>query len=164
VNDTGQTSATEAVGEPNAAGLQQIVMDVWTTLLGLPAEPADPASIELGGRPLLCGSIEVMGQWRGSITVTATTGMATGIAATMFDKRAADVTEDDRRDAVGELTNVMGGNFKAMLAPLESALSLPRVSPGAAPAPTRAERPLGEVALHTDGQALLVRFVAAAPA
>jgi CheY-specific phosphatase CheX len=147
--------------EPDAQGLRQIVTDIWATLLGLPATPVDPATLELAGRPLVSGQIEVQGQWRGRITVTATAGLATGIAATMFDRPAAEITEEDRRDAIGELTNVTGGNFKALLAPLESHLSLPRVASGPPRAVSAEERILGEVALVCEGQSLLAAFIAA---
>ena len=144
-------------------GLRQLVTDIWSALVGLPVALAAPDALALAGRPLVSGRIEVHGQWRGSITVTATAGLATGIAAAMFDKRPADIVEDDRCDAIGELTNVTGGNFKALLAPLESRLSLPRVTSGAPAAPGPGERTLGEVGLTSDGQALLVRFIAGAP-
>jgi CheY-specific phosphatase CheX len=148
--------------EPGAESLRHLVVDIWTLLVGLPVELAERETLALVGRPLVVGRIEVLGQWRGHIGVLATAGLATGIAAAMFDKRPADVTEDDRCDAIGELTNVTGGNFKALLAPLESELSLPRVSSGAAPALMAGERVLGEVALSCEGQALIVTFVAGA--
>jgi hypothetical protein len=149
--------------EPDADGLRQIVTDIWTALVGLPFTLAEPRALGLTGRPLVSGSIEVDGQWRGHISITATAGLATGIATAMFDKRALEISEDDRRDAIGELTNVTGGNFKALLAPLESRLSLPQVASGAPRPAAPGERTLGEVALTCDGQALLVTFVAAAP-
>jgi chemotaxis protein CheX len=151
----------EAGHEVEVTGLRQIVVDIWNTLVGLPATQVEVAALELAGRPLLCGHIEVLGQWRGRITITATAGVATGIASAMFDKAAAEVTEEDRRDAIGELTNVTGGNFKALLSPLESRLSLPSVAPGPPLPVTEGEHVLGEVALLCDGQALLVAFVAA---
>ena len=149
--------------EPGAESLRHLVVDIWTALVGLPMVLAERETLALVGRPLVSGRIEVLGQWRGHIGVMATAGLATGIASAMFDKRAVDVSEDDRCDAIGELTNVTGGNFKALLAPLESQLTLPRVTSGAPPALAPGERLLGEVALGCEGQALIVTFVAGAP-
>ena len=151
------------VGDPEPDVLGLIVKNIWGALLALPATAAAPAEMELAGRPLITGHIEVNGQWQGRITVTATAGLATGIAVAMFDKGASDVLEEDRRDAIGELTNVIGGNFKALLAPLESRLTLPKVGAGPPAVLGEGERLLGDVGLLSEGQSLVVRFVAGTP-
>jgi chemotaxis protein CheX len=49
------------------------------------------------------------------------------VAATMFDTQPEVVTDAEVVDALGELTNMIGGNIKSLL-PAPSQLSLPMVA------------------------------------
>jgi chemotaxis protein CheX len=76
----------------------------------------------------------------------------------MFDLEPEAVTLDETRDALGELTNMMGGNLKALL-PGPSRLSLPTVveesGPGVDPL---GNLPINQIAFECDGELLRVVF------
>jgi chemotaxis protein CheX len=111
------------------------------------------------GASELCSSVALTGQWRGRVLLDCNREMASAIAAAMFEVQAAAVSDEDRSDALGELANIVGGNFKALLAPLESEIALPRVT-RADPEPIRPdERIVAAVGLSCAGQVLRLRFV-----
>ena len=51
------------------------------------------------------------------------------LAAVFFDLEEAEVTESDVRDAIAEITNMIGGNIKGQV-PSPSFLSIPSVTVG----------------------------------
>ncbi|HVD28484.1 MAG TPA: chemotaxis protein CheX [Mycobacteriales bacterium] len=58
------------------------------------------------------------------------TRLARTAASAMFDRPAEALTDDEVADALGELTNMIGGNLKSLL-PGPSRLSMPAVTVGA---------------------------------
>ncbi|MBK6697852.1 MAG: chemotaxis protein CheX [Myxococcales bacterium] len=96
---------------------------VWTTVLGTEVEPGGAPS----QAPTMQGIVRISGSWEGEIAIECSPAFARWAAATMFD--ASDTSQDDVRDALGELANMVGGNIKALL-PGPSHLSPPRVQAG----------------------------------
>jgi chemotaxis protein CheX len=107
-----------------AADIARIVQDVWSQVLNLEAQPAEDE-----GPCELTGCIQITGAWRGAVVVSMPRQLARLAAAAMFQIEAAAVGEDECRDALGELTNMLGGHVKAMVAS-PSQLALPAVVPG----------------------------------
>jgi hypothetical protein len=108
----------------------QIVADVWQSLLGQQAAQVEHA---FGLDGTLTGSVDVRGDWTGLVTVTLPRRAADAVTRSMLGFDAADeVMDEDVRDAVGELANVIGGNVKALV-PRPARLGLPRIVSGLAP-------------------------------
>lgn len=107
-----------------ADDLAHIAADVWRDVLATdigPGEVADPGE--------LTGCIQIMGAFRGAVILIVPRSVAQGAAAAMFALEPSAVGKDEERDAIGELTNMIGGHVKSMVAS-PSQLSLPAVVPG----------------------------------
>ena len=108
------------------ATLNEIAEKVWSMVLGFHLLPVacDPARAE--ARDFMLGRVTISGTWQGSVTLGCSPGLARRAAAAMFGKEPADAEPDEIRDALGELTNMVGGNFKTLLKG-ECRLSVPNV-------------------------------------
>lgn len=107
--------------------INTLVGDIWSSVLGLSAEPA-PASIRVE-EPRLTGFVHIQGDWQGTVTVDCPIGLATTAAAAMFGMEVDELAKDEIDDALGEITNMTGGGIKSMLAG-SCSLSLPTVIEG----------------------------------
>ncbi len=97
---------------------------VWSSL-DLQVEP-DAGKFEEGAENLVAGSIQISGAWTGVIALVMENALANQIAEKMFFLEKGDAGEQEIEDAVSEMTNMIGGNLKALL-PQPSHLSLPMV-------------------------------------
>ena len=107
--------------------LCDIAVSIWESLFTVPlqrvsAEPAIPG-------PVMTGCVTIEGAWDGAVMLTCERSLAAVLAAELFEPEQS-VTEADVRDTVGEVTNMLAGNFKALLAS-PSHISLPTVAVGA---------------------------------
>ena len=110
----------------------QIVREVFSSMLALEVEPIDgEISLEPIGSAV-AGSVGVTGATDCLISMEMQEEAARAVAGAMFGLEAPDVSDDDIADAVGELTNMVGGNIKSLL-PEPSTLSLPVVAHGRIP-------------------------------
>ena len=111
--------------------LEEAVMTIWSTMLGMEAVPAhiNSADMKRLNSGLLTGCVQITGAWRGAVLVNCYVSLARKLTATMFGMSEHEVTSKDIDDALGELTNMIGGSFKAYL-PEPSTLSLPVVIEG----------------------------------
>ena len=114
------------------ADLERIIQDIFVVTLGLDCHPggrrADVPATDV--RPTVTGVVQISGDWRGALAVHLSPALADRAAATMFDLEPSRLAPADVRDAVGEIVNVAGGNFKSLLDGA-CALSLPVVTEGA---------------------------------
>ena len=111
-------------GRVTSEELAVVTQNVWSTLLSL---DVSPVALERGNLPTLTtGVIEIHGAFTGAVTLEMPYRLAQ-IATSMVLKRATNsVTQEDVDDVLGEMTNILGGNIKAML-PEPSRLSLPMI-------------------------------------
>jgi chemotaxis protein CheX len=112
-----------------AAMVTAAVETVWAATLGLEAKVESSTN---GGRPkltTLTGCIQITGAWQGAVTVECSGGLARRVASIMFGTDTAELTPDQVSDALGEMTNMIGGHIKALL-PEPSYLSMPAVTVG----------------------------------
>lgn len=117
--------------------IQGIVSTVWESVLGMQIEPEDPIaafSHHDGIAPAdhahtYAGVVQISGAWDGAVTVQCSARAARHAAQTMFGLADSDVSISDLQDALGELTNMTGGNIKALL-PETCYLGLPVVVEG----------------------------------
>lgn len=103
----------------------EIVSMVCSTTLGLDVTPGDeftPAS----GERVMVGCVQITGAWSGAVLVSCRAEFARLAAMLIF---GSNETPEEERDALGELSNMIAGNIKALL-PSPSFLSLPTISDG----------------------------------
>ena len=73
---------------------------------------------------MVTGSVQVTGKWNGVITLYLSSSLVNQITETMFSLESGEADAETKKDAIGELINMVGGNIKSML-PQPSALSTP---------------------------------------
>jgi chemotaxis protein CheX len=132
-----------------------IAHDVWSSFTGTSLRAADD-ELAAGTDDLIVGSVAVTGEWRGSVLLACPTQLARTAASAMFDVPAEELTDDEVADALGELTNMIGGNVKSLL-PGPGRLSMPEVTVGSSDVVRMPHAVLlNRVALACDGLRLTV--------
>ena len=76
---------------------------------------------------LITGSIQISGEWKGLIVLYLHPVLGDEFAKKMFSLEQGQISEDELRDAVGEIVNMVGGNLKSVL-PQPSYLGLPIIA------------------------------------
>jgi chemotaxis protein CheX len=108
--------------------IRDITGAVWTNVLQADAASPDRPEPELSGT-VVTGCVQISGAWEGAVTIQCPVDLARAAAAVMFDTDPAQTSNEEMRDALGELANMVGGNIKALL-PSPTKLSLPIVVEG----------------------------------
>ena len=111
---------------PGNSKLNEITEKVWSMMLGFRLEPMPFDVKRAESEPLVLGQVVISGAWRGAVTLGCSSALARRAAAAMFGKLPADAEAGEIRDALGELTNMVGGNFKTLLRG-DCRLSVPNV-------------------------------------
>ena len=101
-----------------------VTQEVWSTLLGLDLAPHSDLPVPPS---LITGCVQITGSWEGAVLLSVSDTFGRLATEAMFG--TDDVSADDVIDAVGELTNMVGGNIKSLL-PAPSQLSVPSVATG----------------------------------
>lgn len=109
--------------------IYQITESVWNSMLGLEMWRRKEALPEPPHVRFLTGSVQISGAWHGVFRLDCSVALARRIAAIMFGFETSETTIDDVRDALGELTNITGGNVKGFL-PTPCHMALPVVVDG----------------------------------
>jgi chemotaxis protein CheX len=110
---------------PSQEELAELVEEVWRSFLdddivvGLES-PDDPE------RTMMVAWVSITGEWTGHLQVLTTPDGAKGIASSMFQMDAAEISSEEVADAFGEIANMVGGGVKGMVG-VHTALSLPQV-------------------------------------
>ncbi|MGE3818576.1 MAG: chemotaxis protein CheX [Isosphaeraceae bacterium] len=112
------------VGEQS---LRDAVRTVWSTVLGLEIAPDAPGPAPQRG---VRGLVKITGRWQGAVTMDCPRDLARQAAALMLGVEPGETTPVQIHDAVGELTNMIGGNVKPLL-PRPCKLAPPEVVDGA---------------------------------
>jgi chemotaxis protein CheX len=106
----------------------EITRDVWGSFLSMDLEQVAADEEPLAG-PTMTGCVHLSGAWGGSVLVETSADHAQQAAEAMFAADPGSLSADEVSDALGELTNMVGGNIKGLL-PAPSSLSLPSVAGG----------------------------------
>ena len=106
--------------------INEIAQSIWETLFSFPLESADVSLPD--DVTLMTGCVQIEGAWNGAVTLQCTQELATALAGELFGPDAT-TTADEVRDTIGELTNMLAGNIKALLTE-PSRISLPAVAFG----------------------------------
>ena len=114
--------------KPNEAQVRSVVRSVWSTQLGLEIQDADDPG-ETAPSPTMTAAIHISGDYRGGIRLECSRALVRRAGSIMFNLPADQISEEDERDVVGELTNVIAGNIKALI-PGSNLISLPTIIEG----------------------------------
>jgi chemotaxis protein CheX len=109
------------------ADLAEVTERIWSSILGLELELAPPNGN--GDNRYFTGCVQITGEWEGAITIACSEHLARRATSIMFETPADEASFEEVQDAVGELTNMLGGNLKVLL-PQPSQMSLPAVIEG----------------------------------
>jgi chemotaxis protein CheX len=115
--------------EIDAGTLSALATDIWTSMLGIELQPGSGTVGELSGARTLTGCVQITGGWAGAVTIRCATAAAARFAAVMFGCDADSLSDEEVRDALGELTNMLAGSVKGMV-PDECQLGIPAVADG----------------------------------
>ncbi len=103
--------------------IQQYTQLVCSTLLGIEVQPL-PGQYEASLSDTFTGSVQISGKWNGALLLSLPSSLVNTLTETLFSLDPEKTTTEDKKDAVGELINMIGGNIKALL-PQPSKLSVP---------------------------------------
>ena len=106
------------------AKLNEITDKVWQMVLGFRLKPVATGPSRPEDQDFVLACVTISGTWQGVLTLGCSTTVARRAAATMFGILPQDAAPEEIRDALGELTNMVGGNFKTLLKD-DCRLSLP---------------------------------------
>jgi chemotaxis protein CheX len=107
--------------------LERIVKSVFNTMLDLAV-----SNSEIGQQPKssrLTSFVQMTGDWNGAVLLECSPRQACLFAGRMLAMDPPDAVDDDVRDALGELANVIGGNLKCGMS-AGVRLSMPTVLEG----------------------------------
>ena len=102
---------------------------IWATMLGIPLASAEIARQATHAHGCIEACVQLVGAWEGAVRLDCSTGLAQRAARRFLAKAPEELTIDDLRDTVGELTNMVAGSVKALL-PQPTHVSLPSVADG----------------------------------
>jgi chemotaxis protein CheX len=113
-------------GEVPAQKLHEITKNVWSMVLGFRIQPVAFDRGKAAGQEFVLGKVTISGTWQGAVTLGCSADLARRAAAAMFGKSPNQADAGEIRDALGELTNMVGGNYKTLLKG-DCKLSVPNV-------------------------------------
>ncbi len=79
--------------------------------------------------PFVGGCVQITGAWEGAIRIDCSSGLGGRAAAAFLGVSPGEVSQEQVRDAVGELANMSAGSIKPLL-PRPCHISLPSVVDG----------------------------------
>ena len=113
--------------EVRKAMLVRTVGSVFITMLGLDVSPSRTPKRPSG--ELLTSYVRLTGDWNGAVVLECTRQQACRFAGRILSSIPPGTVNDDVRDMMGELANVIGGNMKCVMA-TSAKLSMPTVIEG----------------------------------
>jgi chemotaxis protein CheX len=113
----------EAHGEDTG----QVVGEIFRSMLGIEVVPTEAAQTR--ETELLSAAVYFAGAWKGALLVECTPEQAFEFTRCLMSIERPAAIDDDVRDAMGELANMIAGNLKPLL-PHGVCLSMPSVVEG----------------------------------
>jgi chemotaxis protein CheX len=94
--------------------IEQIVESVFTNMLGLEVYRCDALWGPDADR--VTATVRLLGDWNETLLLECSHWQACHFAGRLLSADAPDTVDDDVRDALGELANIIGGNMKIGMA------------------------------------------------
>jgi len=105
----------------------QIVESIFVTMMDLEVSASETPSLPVGDR--LTSSVYLEGDWNGAVSLECNREQACQFAGRLLSMDPPATVDDDVRDALGELANMIGGNLKSSM-DANARLSMPSVIVG----------------------------------
>jgi chemotaxis protein CheX len=113
--------------ELNTETVTQIVESIFATMMELEVSASEKPWHPAEDRLTSCVYIE--GDWNGAVSLECNRQQACRFAGQLLCMDPPDTVDNDVRDALGELANMIGGNLKSTMA-VNACLSMPSVIDG----------------------------------
>ena len=107
----------------------QLLETIWSVMFGCEARTRCLAADSRRSTGVTTGLVPISGAWNGAVALECPAAVGRQAASVMFDIPPNRITAEQIYDALGELTNIISGNFKTLL-PAGSHLGLPTVAEG----------------------------------
>jgi chemotaxis protein CheX len=105
----------------------QVIESVFGTMLDLDVTLDDAPWAPVGDR--LTSAVYLEGKWNGAVLLECDHQQACQFTGKLLSMDPPEEVDDDVRDVLGELANMIGGNIKSIVSP-DDRLSLPSVIDG----------------------------------
>jgi chemotaxis protein CheX len=105
----------------------RIVEDVFLTMLNVDVSQSKVAGSAAPGS--LTAAVQFVGEWKGAVLLQCSPQQAIAFTTCLIPSLRPSRIDEDVRDSLGELANMVGGNLKSVLPP-GVALSMPSVVDG----------------------------------
>ena len=115
---------TNTAFQPHVAQQARLVTEILQMMAAIEVTPATTAWPP--EQSLVWARVRFSGSWHGSMTIECTLPLAFAFTASFMSLRRPEEVNDDVSDVIGELTNTIAGNFKALL-PSGCLMSIPTV-------------------------------------
>ena len=113
--------------EPYRTDIYGLSESVFLSMLGLEVHPSDVELIPIS--EMITAAVYFAGAWKGAVLLQCDRAQACEFTARLMGIPMPEQFDDDVRDAVGEVANIIGGNLKPIL-PRGIELSMPSVVEG----------------------------------
>lgn len=110
--------------EVSSALLDEITKEVFGTMFGMATQRA-PDNVQ-AGPDVPCSYVGIGGSWQGTVWVKATRSLLIDMVTLIHDIPEEEVDDEITLDTLSELSNMIGGSFKAKLGK-SCQLSLPQL-------------------------------------
>jgi chemotaxis protein CheX len=112
-----------------ASQIHEMTAGVFHQMLDLPVQLRDSGEDTAESTSTVTSCVQITGDWVGAVALRCPRDFAFRVTSILFQEEATALKDDDVYDAMGEMGNVLAGNFKAAL-PGSSMLALPSVTAG----------------------------------
>lgn len=103
-----------------------VVDEIFGSMAGMQLTPCTIVVRPNKSTGYIVSAVQIVGVWQGAVRLDIDFELARQACARLLGVDPSELSQEDIRDAAGELANITGGSVKALLAPTCS-LSLPTV-------------------------------------
>ena len=107
--------------------VEEIVQSIFSTMLNIDLQTDNSISVPAADR--MTSAVFLEGDWNGAVSLECSQRQACELAGHFLGSDPPDTANDDVRDVLGELANMIGGNIKSLI-PGQIRLSMPSVIDG----------------------------------
>ena len=104
---------TQTELENHKQATSDVVREIFSTMLHIDARLVEDATPDPSDHPVV-GCIHFAGPWKGALLLGCGPAQAAAFAAELVGIEPPGEVNDDVRDAIGEITNMIAGNLKSL--------------------------------------------------
>jgi chemotaxis protein CheX len=109
--------------------IDNVSEEIWASMVNIPVSLTEAPETSSPSGGTVTSSVQIVGCWHGAVRIDMTTELARQATASLIGADPAEISQDDIRDATGELANMTAGGVKELL-PEVCQISLPTVVMG----------------------------------